>query len=206
MRFYALYLLVINTILFLLEGVIPFIIPLLILVPATVSAAPWTIITSMFLHADLEHLFNNMFGLVLFGLVLEKVVGSRKFLLLYFVSGIFASFAGIYFYPDSRILGASGAVMGIIGALAVLRPRLIVWIGMPLPMIALAFVWVVISSLGIIVPEGQIAHGSHLAGLIVGIILGLHWRKKYGISKKIEEKVSKIISDKELKEWEDEYM
>jgi membrane associated rhomboid family serine protease len=73
-------------------------------------------------------------------------------------------------------------------------------------MIALAFMWVVISSIGIMVPGGQIAHGSHLAGLITGILFGLFWRKKYGISKKIEEKVSKMISDGELEEWEDEYM
>lgn len=205
MKFHALHLFVINTVIFFMEIFVP-LTALFILVPSQVSAAPWTIITSMFLHANLEHLFSNMFALVLFGLVLEKVIGSKKFLIVYFVSGIAASFAGMYFYPNANLLGASGAVMGIIGALAILRPKLIVWIGLPLPMIVIAFVWALIDLVGLFAPAGEIANASHLAGLFVGILFGLYWKKKHGISKKIERRVENILNDEELEEWEEGYM
>ncbi len=205
MKFHTLRLFIINTVMFFMEIFIP-LTAFFVLVPSQVSAAPWTIITSMFLHADLEHLFSNMFALVLFGLVLEKVIGSRKFLIVYFTSGIAASFAGMYFYSNANLLGASGAIMGIIGALAILRPKLIVWIGLPLPMIAVAFVWALIDLVGLFTPAGEIANASHLAGLFVGILFGLYWRKKYGINKKIEKRIKSILSDEELEEWEEGYM
>ena len=93
---------------------------------------PWRFLTAIFLHGGLLHLLYNMFALVLFGLFLEGLIGGRKFLLVFFVSGILANIISVFFYPSS--LGASGAISGIIGALIIVRPMLVVWaFGLPMP-------------------------------------------------------------------------
>ena len=73
---------------------------------------PFTLITSMFLHGSLFHLLSNMFALFLFGLLLEHEIGTKKFLVVYFTSGIIAGAAGSLLYPS--LLGASGAIFGVI--------------------------------------------------------------------------------------------
>ena len=94
---------------------------------------PWKFITSIFLHGSLKHLIGNLFALLFFGFILEKTIGSNKFLGIYLASGILANLIAINFYPSS--LGASGAIMGIIGALTILRPMMNVWaFGLIMPM------------------------------------------------------------------------
>lgn len=207
MKFYALKLAVINVIIFFLEIAFPFIITAFALRPALISTAPWMMITSIFLHANFEHLFYNMFALVLFGLILEKVIGSRRFLFLFFISGFIANIAGIIAYPDALSLGASGAVMGVIGALAVLRPKLIVWFGAPMPMVLLAAIWIIIDAVGIFTPADSVGHAAHLGGFAVGILAGLVWRKKFSVHKEVKRKVKdEFLSDRILDSWEDKYM
>jgi membrane associated rhomboid family serine protease len=97
----------------------------------------WTILTSMFVHANFSHLFFNMLSLFFVGTLLEKIIGKKRFLFFYLLSGLFA---GIFFallsgFLGSGVLGkifgnpmifgvgASGAIFGLIGVLAVLIPR-----------------------------------------------------------------------------------
>ena len=87
----------------------------------------WTIIISMFFHANFFHLFANMFSLYFIGNFLEKIIGPKRFLKLYFVSGIIASlfFVGLSFFSGTQNIpgvGASGAIFGLLGVLAVLVP------------------------------------------------------------------------------------
>jgi len=164
---------------------------------------PWTIITYIFLHGSFEHLFYNMFALGLFGSVLESVIGGKKFLLIFFVSGIIAGIGSLIFYTSS--IGASGAIYGIMGALAVLRPRMTVYVSfIPLPMALAVVFWAAGDLFGLFMPTDLIAHAAHLFGLIFGLIYGIKLRKEYGevVSKKLKEE----IGDEEFKTWENEYM
>jgi len=98
----------------------------------------WTLITSMFMHANFAHLFVNMFSLFFVGRFLEALIGKKRFFWLYIFSGIFAGlfFAVLsYFFgstgfginifgmPDTYAVGASGALFGIVGVLAFLTPK-----------------------------------------------------------------------------------
>lgn len=83
-------------------------------------------ITSIFLHASYEHIYNNMITLIIFGFYLSSVIGNVRFLIVYLLGGIFANIASVYYYnitrPNDFILsiGASGAVYAIIGAFIII--------------------------------------------------------------------------------------
>lgn len=206
-RNYALKLVALNVAAFLLELAFPGMMRTLGLTLYNAVTAPWTIITSMFIHADFEHLLYNMFALGFFGFMLERIVGSKKFIALYLVAGVAAAFASLVSYPDSLSIGASGATMGIIGCLAVLRPRMMVyWGGAPLPMVFMAFLWISLDVVGIFVPADQIGHAAHLAGFACGVISAFLWREEFSEKKEVEDKVRKEMSDDELDEWEKKYM
>lgn len=148
-------------------------------VPSKAFFQPWIFITSIFLHADFSHLFFNMFALFIFGIYLESKIGRERFFLIFFISGIAGSFGYMLtaLNPNMPAVGASGAIYGIIGTLAILTPFAIVYVGyMPMPMILAAFLWGLTEFLGLFVPS-NIARGSHLAGLFVGILAGFYIRR-----------------------------
>ncbi|MCD6367775.1 MAG: rhomboid family intramembrane serine protease [Candidatus Aenigmarchaeota archaeon] len=175
---YTFWLVGICVIVFILQMIFPSITNEFALYRSRVLGEPWLLITSIFLHGGIEHLFFNMFALTLFGFILENIIGSKKFLFVFFFSGTIASIASAMFYSAS--LGASGAIFGIMGTLAVLRPRMYVWVmGVPMPMYAAAILWAVIDLVGMFEPTG-IANAAHLAGLGSGIVAGIILRKKYG--------------------------
>ncbi len=150
-------------------------------VPAFALEMPWMFISSIFLHASFDHLFFNMFALFFFGLYLERMVGRTAFAALFLFSGIIGNVGYMITAPNPYIpaVGASGAVYGVIGALAILTPFLLVYIyGMlPVPMIVAAFLWGLLDFLGLFNPSG-IAHGAHLLGMLVGITYGLILRMR----------------------------
>ncbi|MFH1451937.1 MAG: rhomboid family intramembrane serine protease [archaeon] len=157
--------------------------------PATVLAGKnlWTFLTSMFMHAGLTHLFVNMISLMFIGNFVERLIGKKRFLGLYFGSGLFA---GIFFVLIALVsgtdlnvyaVGASGAIFGLGGLLAVLTPRLpvLVFFIIPMPMwAAMGFLLVVLwaLSLGLGLPIGNVAH---LGGLLVGVGYGFYLKNKY---------------------------
>src|SRR3970040_679233 len=94
----------------------------LVLVPAQIPERPWTLLTSAFLHADLMHLLFNMIGLFFFGPRLESELGGGRFLGLYFVSAVTAALASL-FTPFAAVVGASGAVFGVLVGFAKYWPR-----------------------------------------------------------------------------------
>lgn len=150
-------------------------------IPALALERPWSFITSIFLHADFTHLFFNMFALFMFGMFLESRIGSKKFLILFFLAGMAGSMGYMVTATDPTIpaIGASGSVYGIIGALAIINPFLMVWVmGMvPMPMILVAFIWGLMEFFGLFYPSG-IAHGAHLGGLLMGMLFGFYFREK----------------------------
>ncbi len=144
--------------------------------PATVIARPWTILTSIFAHGGFTHLLVN--GIVLFSLgpVLEMRIGRRKFVYLFLGAGILAGSAQLLVIPSNIvILGASGAILGVLGTLTALSPRMPVllffFIPMQLWMVTLVFGG--LSALLVFTAQGgPIAHMAHFIGLVVGLVYG----------------------------------
>jgi len=148
----------------------------------------WTFITSMFMHAGLFHLFVNMFSLFFVGSLVEKLIGSRRFLAFYLASGLFAGLffvvLGYFFQSDFNTfaVGASGALFGLVGLLMLLTPNqpvYVMFIPIPIKMKyaapGLLFVLWLISVTGG-VPIGNTAH---LGGLIAGLVYGIYLRKRF---------------------------
>jgi membrane associated rhomboid family serine protease len=168
----------------------------------TLLYQPWTILTHIFMHANFPHLYSNMFALAVFGSLFEKQAGSKNFLIVFFIGGIIAGAAGLVFYES--LLGASGAIMAILGCFAVFRPGSVVFVlGVPMPVLAALFVWAGLDLMGVFYPD-NVAHFSHLAGMIFGGIYGLWLRKLNPEPRKEKEKPA--LSEKEMEEWERKYM
>jgi len=158
-------------------------VPLLGLQTASFLERPWTIVTNLFVHGGIWHLLFNMITLYFFGTFLIRLVGTRDFLIIYFLGGIagnivFMLFA--YFHlltsPFSIVIGASGAIFALGGALALLTPRLRVFVfPIPVPMP----LWVaVIGGFVIMVFVGGVAWQGHLGGLVFGLLAGLVLRRR----------------------------
>jgi len=166
---------------------------------------PYQIVTHMFMHGGFFHLFFNMFALWMFGTMLERVWGPKRFLIFYLVCGLAAAFAqmGSYTYNFWEIdhatisqqtsdfyqealrrnytVGASGAIMGLFGAFGYLFPNteLIIF---PIPVPIKAKWAVAIMAAfdlfgGVYPAQSSIAHFAHLGGLAMGLILVFIWNK-----------------------------
>lgn len=202
-KWYAFQLVALCVIVFILQNIYPNLTDQFALDSAYIFSRPWTIITYIFLHASVEHLFYNMFALALFGAILERVVGGRKFLMIFFAAGIAAGLDSIIFYTSS--IGASGAIYGVMGALAVLRPRMTVYaVFVPLPMALAVVFWAAGDLLGLFTPSDLVAHGAHLFGLVFGLVYGIALRSDYGES--VVKRPKEEMSDEDFKDWEDKYM
>ncbi len=160
-------------------------------VPEFVLFRPWTAFTYMFLHAGLGHLFFNMIGLYFFGPRLEERLGSRDFLWLYFLGGIGGALLSVAAIPvtpgPAPIVGASGAIYGVLLAFAMIWPheRIYLWMVLPVPAWLLAGFMVVASLWSGITGSGAgIAHFAHLGGLLFAFLF-LRWREaKRGAAKR----------------------
>jgi membrane associated rhomboid family serine protease len=146
------------------------------LVPSLLGQRPWTIVTNMFVHYDIWHIFGNMITLYYFGRVLTQLVGQNKFLLLYFGGGILGNILYILLgEPLSIAIGASGAVYAIAGALVVMMPtmRVAIWGILPMPLWLVIILFFILWSF---VPG--IAWQAHVGGLVAGLIAGYFFRKR----------------------------
>ena len=117
----------------------------------------------------------------MFGLALENRIGSRNYLIIFFIAGILGSIGYMLTSTNPLIpaIGMSGAIYGIMGALAMIMPGTMVWVGgfAPMPMIFAVFFWGISEFLGLFTP-GVIARGAHLGGLFIGVLYGLYIRKQ----------------------------
>jgi membrane associated rhomboid family serine protease len=144
-------------------------------------ARPWTLITYMFTQADFMHLFTNMLTLYFFGSFLNRVAGTRNFLLIYFAGGIIG---GLFVLglssPYPPTIGASGAVFALGGALAIVAPKVSVFI-FPIPVPMPLWVGVAIGFL-ILLPLSFVSWQGHLGGLVFGLLAGLYLRHRLKIA------------------------
>lgn len=182
--------------------------------------------TYMFVHADFEHILVNMLGLFFVGPVVERTIGSYKFFILYYLSGILGGLAWSlaasstidppydFFnlatgtFDTISCLGASGAVMGILGAFGAFYPntRLLLWFIIPIR------AWILV--LGLVILEiyltiqqkgtGGVANSAHAFGLITGISYAIYVKYKVQIqswfnqAKNINPKKQVATSDQEV--------
>jgi len=134
----------------------------------------WQFVTYMFIHQNMSHLFFNMFGLFIFGIQLERAIGSKEFLLMYFVCGILGGvfsylvylFTGQYYV---FLLGASGAIYAILFAYAVVYPRstIYIWGILPLPAPLMVFLYAILEIGSQFLGRGSnVAHLTHLFGFV----------------------------------------
>ncbi len=148
--------------------------------PAYVLVQPWTVVTYMFLHAGLSHILFNMLGLFFFGPRVEERIGSQRFTALYFLSGITGAllslFMAILGFSAAPIIGASGAVYGVMMGFAYFWPDvpISIWGIIPVPARLLVILYTVISLLGGFGGGGNVAHFAHLGGF-AGAYLYLKW-------------------------------
>jgi membrane associated rhomboid family serine protease len=144
----------------------------------------YTLLTSMFMHGGWYHLFGNMIYLWVFGDNVEDAFGHVSYLVFYLVCGVAASFAQIF--ADQLLaggalvgmLGASGAISGVLGAYIVLYPRskVVTWVAyflIPIPAILFLGGWFVMQFLfGLLDTMGGVAYYAHIGGFIAGMFLG----------------------------------
>jgi membrane associated rhomboid family serine protease len=147
-----------------------------------------TLLTSIFMHGSIAHIFGNMLFLWIFGDNIENKTGHLRYLIFYLLCGILASFAHVYstllLGEDLLIptLGASGAISGVLGAYILLFPKkrvsvIVFYFLTDMPAIAVIGIWFLfqlVSGLGLLgtgAQGGGIAYGAHIGGFISGIIL-----------------------------------
>ena len=203
-KFYTLWLALICVVFFIFQLIIPGFTDSLILNQQSFFQ-PWRFITAIFLHGSLQHIVFNLFALILFGLILEKLIGSKRFLVVFFSTGIIANIISVNFYSSS--LGASGAIMGIIGTLTIIRPGMTVLaFSLPMPMFLAAIIWAVGDVLGIFYPTGT-GNIAHLSGLAIGLILGIIFRLKHKEKQTLRADYARInIPESYMRDWEDKFM
>ena len=172
--------------------------------PASPLFRWWQPLTHMFMHGGWWHILFNMYTLVMFGMVVERVLGTKKFLILYFVTGLgaVALHTGVEWLDIHRLaassdlaaqsdiidmlrtpmVGASGAVYGVLVAFAMLYPE--ARMTLIFPPVTLDAKWMVAIFIGIELVTGitgtqvGIAHFAHLGGALFGFLLVWYWRKR----------------------------
>ncbi len=142
----------------------------------------WQPFTHIFTHGDFRHLLFNMFSLWFAGTVVEREWGSKKFLFFYFICGLGALLLH-FVLPNNlytNVIGASGAISGVLLAYAFLFPNDIVYFEFFIPMKAKYFVLllVIFDLIQGFRASDHIAHFAHLGGMAIGFIILLYWRQK----------------------------
>lgn len=163
---------------------------------------PHQIVTHMFMHGGFLHLIFNMFGLWMFGSIIERLWGPKRFLIFYLICGLSAGltqmasyaydFSGAVYQTEgtqqyfiaqySATVGASGAIMGILAAYGYLFPNTELFI-MPIPF-PIKAKWAIMGIIAIDVFGGvsrtandNVAHFAHIGGALIGFLIVLYWNK-----------------------------
>ncbi len=175
----------------------------------------WQPVTHMFMHGGFWHLFFNMYTLYIFGSVLERVWGTKKFLIFYFVTGLgaalihtgvewiqmqswlsqaaegsAAAMSSIHALKMTPTVGASGAIYGVLMGYAMLYPDSV--LTLMFPPVSMKAKWFVLIFAGIELVTGMtgvgggIAHFAHLGGLIFGFLLIMYWKKKHTLYSRMD--------------------
>ena len=156
--------------------------------------APHTLITHMFLHADFSHLLFNMFGVLIFGSLLERRLKDYQYYLLYFTSGFLAGLLGNFIYTAA--LGASAGVMALVGTTAFLFPKVVFYLMgvFPMQLRTLAFLYFIFDFMGAL-GMNNVANSAHIVGMFSGIVFAF-LLVKYNLNPKKILRVEAHVSKK----------
>ena len=137
----------------------------------------WVLITSIFLHSDLNHLVLNLIALIVFGIILEEEIGSRRVLLLFLGGAFVGAFLSSLFYsPNIPSIGASAGIFSIMAATLLIKPvRIESYLPIPIGVIALGYILTTIWGLITGYPP-QVSHVGHIGGAFVGLFYGFKVR------------------------------
>jgi membrane associated rhomboid family serine protease len=141
---------------------------------------PYQLVTHMFAHGGFLHILFNMYALWIFGSVLERMWGPKKFLIFYLVCGLAAGLTQMFFVTNAPAIGASGAIMGLLAAFAYTFPNTEFFIiPFPFPIKAkyMAAIFAAFDIFGGFAGTDNVAHFAHLGGLAMGLILVIIWNK-----------------------------
>jgi membrane associated rhomboid family serine protease len=151
---------------------------------AGIGFRPWQLVTYAFMHGSVLHIAFNMYALYMFGGLIERVMGARRYLIYYFtclVAAAVAQLAVVYLFDDRMFptVGASGAIFGLLGAFAMLFPREKLMM-IPIPVGIPAWLFVTLYGLvelfsGVTGTMSGVAHFAHLGGLFAGLALLWAW-------------------------------
>jgi len=138
----------------------------------------WTLVTALFLHADLMHLAGNMLFLFVFGNTLEKELGAQKTLLAFFIGGTLSFLLGVFFYtPQTFLVGASAAIFTLTAIAMLVKPlKFSFFFLMPVGLVAIIYFMYNIFAV-YFGAEGNIAYISHVIGFLIGVPFGARWSK-----------------------------
>ncbi len=143
----------------------------------------YTVLTSMFTHASFFHVFMNVLALAFLGMILEQRIGTRQYILIFLFAGVCGTLSFVAFRwnePAILVVGASGAISGILGALLRLYPQermtLMFFPGMPLPLWTIVFGFLLLQ-LVMLVGDYGVAVESHLGGLVAGMFAAPYFAK-----------------------------
>lgn len=180
------FLLIINVAVYLFEAVLRIPLSGMFALPSVwwKTLSFWKLFTYMFVHANSTHLLVNMLGLFFIGPAVEKTVGSYRFFILYYLSGILGGLGwSLLAPPGTWCVGASGGLMGILGAFGALYPhaRLLLWFVIPVRawvLVLILAIWELHET--ITAPlVGGIANAAHLIGGLAGFCYAMALKKPY---------------------------
>lgn len=140
----------------------------------------WTLITSLFLHADILHLAGNMLFLYVFGNTIEEDLGATKTLGAFFFGGIVSFLLSLLFYnPATPLIGASAAIFTLSAIVMLIKPlKFSILFFMPQGLVAI--IYFVYNAVAVYYgAEGNVAYIAHLIGFVIGIPFGLAWSKNW---------------------------
>lgn len=160
--------------------------------PNSLVTRPWTLVTYIFLHTGLLHLLFNMIVLFFFGTALERRVGNKQLLGVFFTAGVLSAIGytflswPIFNISPGPMIGASGAIYGVFAALTVLEPNLRVYVYFVPMRLKHALILFALFDFLMVNSTDMIAHTAHLSGLFVGLYMGYRMKKmneKYRITR-----------------------
>ena len=140
----------------------------------------WTLITSLFLHADLLHLLGNMLFLYVFGNTIEEDLGPKRTLGAFFFGGIASFLLSLLFYDATiPLIGASAAIFTLASIVMLIKPlKFSILFFMPQGLVAILYF--VYNAVAVYVgAEGNVAYIAHIIGFVIGIPFGLAWSKNW---------------------------
>jgi membrane associated rhomboid family serine protease len=147
---------------------------------------PYQLFTYMFAHGGFSHIFFNMLSLAFMGPILESFWGQKKFLLFYLITGVGAGLFNFLIElfigsGPSVMVGASGAIYGLLMAFGMIFPNMEVQLLIPpIPIKAKYLVFLLGGMTFLLDPSGKIQHFEHLGGVVVGFIVVKAWRSQGG--------------------------